>query len=208
MYLFSEVRSQDFDGRLGRRHANPLNASHELGGAPIGEIISVHRCNHHMSQIQSGHGRSEPGGLVVIHRIRAPGRHITKRAGPSADTAQDHHRGVTLRPALRQVRTRGFFADCIEALLADERASLLDNIAISQANTKPVRFFVRMIPCSLLSQKREQTVLDSVAHSNVDRPVVRRQHRLMHGFRQGRMSKNRLHQFGFGRLKIHGTTNP
>ena len=63
--------------------------------------------------------------LVRVDRARQPGLDVAEGAGAGADVAQDHHRGVTLLPALADVGAGRLLAHGVQALGPHQPAGLV-----------------------------------------------------------------------------------
>ena len=91
--------------------ADGPNSLRKMFSAAILQIIAVNRSDHHMAQLQPGHGISHAAGFEHIKRLRLACCYVAKRAAARADLAHDHHGGVTLVPAFAQVGAPSLFAD-------------------------------------------------------------------------------------------------
>ena len=112
--LALEIRRQNLDRRGRRRFANAFDAANKLPGAAVIQIVAIHRRDDHMPQAEVADGFGQIVRLVRVEQVRSAGCDIAKRAFTRADAAQDHHRGVTLRPAFTDIGTRRLFAHGIE----------------------------------------------------------------------------------------------
>ena len=65
--------------------------------------------------------------------------HIAERAAARADVAHDHERGRAVAEAFADVRTRGFFADAVQFLLAHQRLHPLHFFAAGELGAYPAR---------------------------------------------------------------------
>ena len=54
----AEIRRQDFDARFRRQLARLANAFHEVSGATISQIVTVHAGDHHVLELQRGNRAS------------------------------------------------------------------------------------------------------------------------------------------------------
>ena len=90
--------------------------------AAVGQIVAIHRGDHHMAKAQLLHRRRDIAGLGRIERPGQARLHIAESAGPRAGVAHDHHGGVRLGPAFADIGTGRFLADGMEIVFAHDRA--------------------------------------------------------------------------------------
>ena len=70
-------------------------------------------------------------GSSAVERIRAAVAHVAERATARADVAHDHERRRPLAEALADVRARGFLADRVQLVLAQDPLDLVGSAASS-----------------------------------------------------------------------------
>ena len=135
--LVAKVRGQHLDAGGGTRRAYRPDAGREVGGTAVGEIVAVHRGDHHVSQPEFGDRGRQAGGLVGVHRIGTAGVDVAERAGARAGAPQNHHAGVPSRPALVEVGAGGFLAARVETQALYQRPGLLQCGALPQPDLEP-----------------------------------------------------------------------
>jgi len=82
------------------------------------------------------------GRVFRLHRIdraRHAGLDVTKRAGPRANIAQNHHGGVLFRPALTDIGAGGFLAHGVEVQFTHQPPGFVIPLTHRSANADPVR---------------------------------------------------------------------
>jgi hypothetical protein len=112
--LVAEVGREDLDRRVGRALADRRDAAHEVVGAAVREVVAVDRRDHDVAQAELGDRLGEPRGLVRVDAVGQARGDVAERARARAHRAEHHHRRVSLRPALVQVRARRLLADGAE----------------------------------------------------------------------------------------------
>ncbi len=93
-----------------------------------------------MPETQLRHGLSDTPRLIRIKMLRQTGRDVAERAGPGADLAHDHHRGMTLRPAFPDIGTCRFLADRHQPRIPHERTGLVIDGMVRRLDPDPGRF--------------------------------------------------------------------
>lgn len=78
--------------------------------APVVQVVTVDRGNHHMTQTEFLDGLRNPARFEYIQSVWFAGRHVAKGTAAGAGLAHDHHGGVALFPAFTDVWAGGFFA--------------------------------------------------------------------------------------------------
>ena len=132
-FLAQEVGGQDLDRGRGRGFADRLDAAHELEGATVRQIIAVDRGDHDVPETELAERLGEMPGLVGVDRTRPPGLDVAEGAGPRAGIAKDHHRRVTLGPALPDVGAGRLLAHGMQAL----RPHQLPRVVIAGRGRRP-----------------------------------------------------------------------
>jgi hypothetical protein len=121
-------------------------------GAAIKHIIAIYGCNHDVVQAKlfDRIGHTTWFKHVQIFWWLA-GCDIAECAGPRANLAHNHHRGVTLGPTFANIRTAGLFAHGGEFVFANDVARHLVALAGWRFDTNPVGLFgLRAILATLL----------------------------------------------------------
>ncbi len=137
--LAEEVGRQDLDRGAGRFRADGGDGGREVFRAAVGQVVPVHGGDDHVAEAERRDRTADPDRLVVVERPRVPGRDVAERARAGAGVAHDHHGGVTLRPALADVRAGSLLADGDKALLAHQAPRLLVSRAARRLDPNPVR---------------------------------------------------------------------
>ncbi|MNT08669.1 hypothetical protein D3C72_1434170 [compost metagenome] len=122
----AEVGDQHFDAGGGRQFADVRDAIHEVAGAAVAQVVAVHRGDDHVRQLHRGDGAREVLGFFGVQRVGAAMAHITERAAARALVAHDHERGGALAEALADVRARGFFADRVQIVFAQDALDVVE----------------------------------------------------------------------------------
>ena len=92
---------------------------------PSGQVVAVHRGDDDMASPSFATASATRAGSSSASGPGWPVRDVAEGAGAGAGVAHDHHGGVTLRPALADVRAGGFLADRDEAVGAHQGAGLV-----------------------------------------------------------------------------------
>ena len=101
--LAQKIGRQDLDGGVGRAVPNAGDHAREMPRPAIVEIVPVHGRDHHVPQPEPRHGFRDPLRLMRVEQIGLSRGDIAERAGAGADAAQNHHGGMTLRPAFADI---------------------------------------------------------------------------------------------------------
>ena len=112
---------------FGAPRADGADHGREVPSPAIRQVVAVDRGDHDMSETQPGHGIGHTGRLVRIQSGRLTRAHVAERAGAGTGVAHDHHGGVTLRPALADIRAGGLLANRDQPVLPHEGAGLVIN---------------------------------------------------------------------------------
>ena len=115
-------RGEHLDRGGGAALANGPDGAEEMHRPAIGEVVAVHRRDHHVMQAELGHRIGDLGRLVPVEGIGQAGAHVAEGAGPRAGVAHDHEGGVLLLPALADIGAARFLADRDEAVLLHDGA--------------------------------------------------------------------------------------
>lgn len=106
-----EVGGENFDGGIGAAIVDGGNASGEVAGAFVFQVVPGDCGNDDVCEVQLGDGIREPIGFISGRGVRSSSGDGTIMAPASALVAEDHEGGVTFGPAFRQVGAFGFLAD-------------------------------------------------------------------------------------------------
>ena len=82
------------------RHARTVCA--KCSAPPIGQVIAIHRSNHHMAQAQFVNCCRHAGGFKGVWSIGQSCGDIAEATGTGTDCSQNHHRGVAFFASTRQ----------------------------------------------------------------------------------------------------------
>ena len=75
-----------------------------------------------------------------VEKIGPAGRDIAESAGPGADAAEDHDRGMLLLPALADIRAARLFAYGVKGVLAHQPARRLVFRRARRLDPQPIGF--------------------------------------------------------------------
>ncbi len=109
-----EVRYQDFDACGRRSPADFTDGVGEDRRATILHVVSIHRGNHDVPEIQLFDCGGHASGFRGIDGTRAPVSYSAVTTRACADVAENHERGRPVRPAFADVRAAGLLADRVE----------------------------------------------------------------------------------------------
>ncbi|MNS29386.1 hypothetical protein D3C72_613840 [compost metagenome] len=134
------VRHQGLQLHAGGQLADLAQAIDKVLGAAVAQIVAIHRGDHHVLQAQLGDGHGQVHRLVDVQRPGPAMADIAERTAPGADVAHDHEgRGATGK-TLAEVRARGFFADTVQLVLAQQLLDPVDLGRDRHAHANPVGF--------------------------------------------------------------------
>ncbi len=136
--LVAEIGGQDFDRRIRRRATQRLDHLDELRCTAVGQVVAIDRGDDDMLQAELGRRLGSMFGLERIDRARHSRLDVAKGAGPRADIAEDHYRGVLLGPAFANIGARRLFADGVEVEVAHQLARLRKTGAAGRFHANPV----------------------------------------------------------------------
>ena len=134
-----EVRDQHLDGGVRTAPPDGADGLREDAGAPVRQVVAVHRSDHRVPEIHELDGIGDPFRFFEIETHRTPRGHRAEPAGPGADVTQDHEGGRALAPALRNVGAASFLAHRVEVLLAEEAPEPPPGGAGRDPHPEPVR---------------------------------------------------------------------
>ena len=122
----AEIGRQDFD--TGRRvdRADRADRFGEMGGAPVGEIVTVDRRQDDELQGHPLRGRAHADGLQRVDRERLAVGDVAEPAGPRADVAEQQEGGGAAGETLAAVRAARLFADRVEPVRAHHGLDLVE----------------------------------------------------------------------------------
>jgi hypothetical protein len=120
-----KVGGQDLDRRAGRGGADCADRAREMLGAPIVQIVPVHRGDDDMREPERGDRLGDTPRLVWVEKIGPAGRDIAEGTRAGADAAEYHDRCMLLLPTLADIRAARLFAHCVERQLAHQPACRL-----------------------------------------------------------------------------------
>ena len=139
--ITKEVRRQGLDRSL---RIQCFGGTHHIGvmtRAAIGQIITIHRGQHHIFQAHQLDGLCR---ILRFLRIQpAPGVTRIDRAEPAgacADIAHQHDRGGTCTPALANVGTLGFLTNRGQPMLVNDAPHRVKLRTALHAHAQPFRF--------------------------------------------------------------------
>ena len=93
-----------------------------------------------MGQVEVLDGFSDMPGLFAVERARFSFTDRAKATVPRADITTQHESSCAVGPALEDVRTARFLADCMQVQALDQLQHLILVGRITQANLQPGRF--------------------------------------------------------------------
>ena len=112
----------------------------------ISQIITIHTGNHYIAQLQISHRFRQVTWLIHIRWQRLAVPDIAERATARTDIAQNHKCGCATTKAFTNVRTSGFFANCVQLLVAQHFFDFAKAAGIITGfNADPVRLFQRFL---------------------------------------------------------------
>ena len=109
-----KVRDQYLHGAIGGLAANLADGLRPNCRPAVGQLITVHRGDHAMTQPHQLHRLAHPARLVRIQGGRSAGGHRTEATGAGAYLSQDHQSGGAVLPALVNVGAAGFLAHRVQ----------------------------------------------------------------------------------------------
>ena len=119
--------------KVGHQHLDPggrrlrphlPDAVDEMLGATVAKVVAIDRGDDHIRQTQCGNRAGEIVGLFGIKRVGTAVADIAEGAAPRALVAHDHEGGRAVAEALADVGAGGFFADGVQAMLAQDLLDL------------------------------------------------------------------------------------
>ena len=139
----AKIRRENFDLGFWRQRADGANAIDEMLRAAVAQIVAIDASNDHIFQAQCGDGFAEVARLVSVERFRAAVGHVAKRAAPRAQVPHDHECRRAFAEAFADVGARGFFADAMQIILAQNAFDLLEARAARGFHANPIGLFLR-----------------------------------------------------------------
>ena len=79
----------------------------------VAQIITIHRGDHHVGELQRCNRAGKVDRLVHIQRVGAAMAHIAKRAATCALITHDHEGSRAFTETFADIWARGLFADCV-----------------------------------------------------------------------------------------------
>ena len=110
----AKIGRQDFDTGRRLERADRADRFGEMGGAPVGEIVAVHRRQDDELEGHPLHGRAHPDGLQRVDRERLAVRDVAEAAGPRADVAEQEEGRRAAGETLAAVGAARLFADRVQ----------------------------------------------------------------------------------------------
>ena len=110
----------------------------ELPRAAVGQVVAVDAGDDDVLEPERAGGFGDVEGFEPVDRPRHPGLDVAEGAGPRARIAEDHHRGVLLRPAFPDVGARRLLAHRRQAEAAHQRTRLGKGGRGRRADAQPV----------------------------------------------------------------------
>ena len=110
-------------------------------GTPIGQFISVNRCDHGMFHFHQMNGLRYALWLIPIYRQRSACCNGTKSAAACANITENHEGCRTGSPAFAHIRAIATFTNRVEFVGVDQPTNVLVIFANGKFDTKPIRFF-------------------------------------------------------------------
>jgi len=98
----------------------------QSGPPAVAQVVAVHAGNDGVLQPHLGNGARQVGGLVLVQRVGAAVAHITERAAARALVAHDHEGGGAAAETFANVGARGFFADGVQLVGAQDVLDLVE----------------------------------------------------------------------------------
>ena len=115
-----EIWREHFNGEKPARQAHGQDATAEVFGAAVRQVVAGYGGDDNVAQPQAPAGLGQTLRLIDRDRTGSPAPDRAEAARPGADIAQDHERRRAAGPALRAVRAPCTLADGFEAKLADQ----------------------------------------------------------------------------------------
>src|SRR5258706_10213939 len=97
-----------------------------MPGTAVLQVVAVAAGDDDVGELQHRDGLGEVARLVGVGRERPAVRDVAERTAPRADVAQDHEGRGALAEALADVRARGFLADGVQLLLAQDALDVVE----------------------------------------------------------------------------------
>ena len=136
-----KVWNQHLDAHLRTLLLDQPYGSCEVSGASVGEVVPVHRGQHHIGEVHLGEGECHMLGFVLIENSRGPsGCDHAEPAGPAADVAHEHQGSGPSSPAFVDVRAVRLFADCVKVEVSQEPLELVVVCATRWEDGQPLWF--------------------------------------------------------------------
>src|SRR5687768_13015225 len=106
--------------------------------AAIAQIVAVHTRYYDIRQTQKTYCFCQMPRLLEVRSQRPAVGDVAERAAARADVAEDHEGGRALAEALGDVRTRGFLANRVQLLLAQDALDVVEaRVRTCRAHANP-----------------------------------------------------------------------
>jgi hypothetical protein len=105
----------------------------EVRCTAVAQVVAIDAGDDDVLQLQRGDGPGQVERLVDVERVGAAVADIAEGAAPRALVAHDHEGRRALAEALADVRARGFLADGVQAVLAQELLDLVETRDLGRA---------------------------------------------------------------------------
>ena len=136
-----EIRRQCLDRGCGAELFDRTYAGREVGGATIGKVVPVDRCQHDILESHQLHRTCAVRRLILIEpAMRIASVHRAEAAGARTDRAHQHQCRCSRVPAFTDVRTLRFFANGREAMLLHQCTHAVELCARGHRRPEPLRF--------------------------------------------------------------------
>jgi len=139
----AKIRHQDFDLRSGRSLAHRANTIDEVLRAAVAQVIAIHAGDDDVGELQCSDRLREIDRLLGVERQRTSVADVAEGAAPRANVAHDHERGGAFAEAFADVRTRGFLAHRVQAVLTQNLFDLVEARTGRRPHADPVRLAQR-----------------------------------------------------------------
>ena len=135
--VFSEIGNQDLHlgGRAGL--ANVENGPGKDLGPLIFQVVSIHRSDDGVPELERANGLSHAKRLGQIVAERSARLDGAEAASSGTDIAQDHEGGRTAFPALPDVGTVGTLTNGMKGVGADQLLEVVVALAAWETNFQP-----------------------------------------------------------------------
>src|SRR5215468_6370960 len=115
-----EIRYQHLDAAARSVAAHGAHRGGPVRGAAIREIITIHRCDHDVLELEIAHGSADALGLLAVLPRGTTMRNGAIAAVARADVAQDHEGRGRVLPALADVGAVRLLTDRVQARVAHQ----------------------------------------------------------------------------------------